>query len=330
MVTRRRGDHPESFRGAGLLQALQEASPCWPRPAAVHRQPSAQPRSPEGDFVIVPMPPDGPNGGSPRGRGGAGGRGAEAGRLCGAAGVRRGGRAPARRPGPAVRGGGGAQLRGGVDTHAVPGSDTQKRVERLAQKDYSAAEIAEALGEEVADVARSLRKSNHNLRVQHKLFLHLRPSDFTDSWRIRFSIVSASRGRKVLAEGSFPLSALLESSTGKQDGEVVCSSVDGHEVKLDVELGLLVLIPRTEEGADQQCSPGTDESVFLDGHRGAPSMLKRQTTRALGSISKKSFETCCMRALRSPSAMTTAGPRATASPAGPLPVIVGRTRSQAV
>jgi len=134
---------------------------------------------------------------------------------------------------------------------------TQKRIERLVLKGFTADQIAEALGEEAADVVRFMRGASCNLSVQQKLCLHLQTSDFMEAQLVNVSIMKA---KSVLAEGTFPLSIMLESSVGKHDGEVVCTSKRGDEVKLDVELRLFALIPRFD--MDGAHSPGSLTATY--------------------------------------------------------------------
>ncbi|CAK0902519.1 unnamed protein product [Prorocentrum cordatum] len=168
---------------------------------------------------------------------------------------------------------------------------TQKRIERLAQKGFAAGKIAEALGEDHADVVRCIRRASCNLSVQHKLCLHLQTSDFMNAHQVNVQIMKA---KAVLAEGTFPLSIVLESSVGTHDGEVVCTSKMGVEVKLDVELRLFALVPRFEvDGAHSPGSltapPSPDEAMNRSGLTSAEVPRPNGTLRRAGPSAEASY-----------------------------------------
>jgi len=144
-----------------------------------------------------------------------------------------------------------AQDTGDVDAGAVSEKGI-KSIQRLRKHGMEAHQIAESLGEDLADVQRILRQSSWNLEVVQKIPLLLHPSDLRHSPAVEVTVLSKSRE---VARGMLPFERLMQTVTGRLSEIVKClTKDDSNTVQVEVEFRLFALEPRPPPPAKKRPS----------------------------------------------------------------------------
>lgn len=112
------------------------------------------------------------------------------------------------------------------------GEKTQKSIEHLANLGLSAETIAQALGEDITEVQRIMRKRGWNLELLQKISVLLRPSDLSNATNIDVEILVKN---KPVATGTVSIQRILQSPTAKHSEVVQCHAKDRQVVELDLE-----------------------------------------------------------------------------------------------
>jgi len=118
------------------------------------------------------------------------------------------------------------------------GEKTQRSIERLAGMNLKAEAIAEALGEDLGDVERIMRRHGWNLECPQKLSALVHPEDLTSASNVH--ITALTKGRK-LAHGGVRLETILHHANARHSSVVSLCDQGSPIMELDVEIRLFAL-----------------------------------------------------------------------------------------
>merc|ERR1712176_632235 len=123
-------------------------------------------------------------------------------------------------------------------------------IESLAAKGMSAEDIADAMGEELADVQRIMRRRGWNLALPQKIPLLLHPCHLKEAKDIEISLLVKS---KTVASGSLEFKKVLQAFRGRYSEVTNLESDHGNgKVELDIEFRCFDLGPQVESDEVKQ------------------------------------------------------------------------------
>lgn len=134
-----------------------------------------------------------------------------------------------------------------VSADPVPGAIGEKNltiIEKLSTNlKLNSEQIAAALGEEVIEVERAVRKRGQNLHCPQKITVLLRPQDLHNATEISFNVLQKD---KAVAVGSVPLPRVMSTSMHNEVMSFKALTAESSEpcdaADLDIELRLFALV----------------------------------------------------------------------------------------